>query len=81
MKDDIKVVSALPDHRLQVELEDGRSGVFDLRPYLGQPGLSALQDPAYFARVSVLYGAPTWPDGEDIAPSTIAVGIQMTTPA
>jgi len=81
MKDDIKVVTALPNHCLHVELEDGRVGIFDMRPHLGQPGLEALLVPAYFAQVRVLFGAPTWPDGEDVSPFTVSAGIQLTASA
>lgn len=76
MNTDIKTIKALPDHRLQVELADGRRGVFDLAPHLGHPGLAALADPIYFNRVTVLLGAATWPGGEDIAPETLASELQ-----
>ena len=33
----------------------------------GGPMLDPLRDPAYFARVSVDFGAPTWPNGYDLA--------------
>lgn len=76
MDTDIKTIKALPDYRLQVELADGRRGVFDLTPHLGHPGLAALADPIYFSRVTVLLGAATWPGGEDIAPETLAAELQ-----
>jgi hypothetical protein len=76
MDNDIKTIKALPDFKLQVELADGRRGVFDLKPYLGHPGMAALADPAYFNRVTVLMGAATWPGGEDIAPETLATQLQ-----
>jgi hypothetical protein len=81
MNNDVTTVRAMPDFRLQVELADGRVGVFDMRPHLAHPGLSALQDPRYFERVQVLMGAPTWPDGEDIAPSTIEAALNLVTTA
>ena len=30
--------------------------------------LEPLRDPSYFARVSIEFGAPTWPNGFDLAP-------------
>ena len=81
MKDDVKSVKALPEFGLHVELVDGRIGVFDMRAHLNHPGLVALKNPAYFAQVHVLLGAPTWPDGEDVAPSTVASELQITMPA
>jgi len=81
MNHDAKHVRVLSPFQLQVELADGRAGVFDLRPHLDHTGLDALRDPAYFARVQVLYGALTWPDGEDIAPSTVAAELTATATA
>ena len=31
---DVKIVKPLPDYRLYVEIEDGRKGIFSLKPYL-----------------------------------------------
>ena len=76
MQHDVKHLSPLPDFMLQVELEDGRHGIFDLKPHLQMPGFKALRDPVYFAQVRVLCGAVTWPDGEDIAPETLAAELK-----
>ena len=76
MQHDVKQVSPLPDFMLQVELENGRRGVFDLHPYLQMPGFKALCDPAYFSQVQVLCGAVTWPDGEDIAPEILSAELK-----
>ena len=77
MNNDAKAVTALPDFTLRVELVDGRIGVFDLKPHFGLPGLAALRDPAYFSKVQVLFGAVTWPNGEDIAPATLVAEMQQ----
>jgi hypothetical protein len=29
---DVKIVKPVPDYRISVELEDGRKGIFDLKP-------------------------------------------------
>lgn len=78
---DAKSIKPLPDFKLQVELVDGRTGVFDLSPHLHLPGLSALRDADYFRQVQVLFGAATWPDGEDIAPATLAAELKSTASA
>ncbi len=78
MNNDLVSVKALPEFRLEVELVDGRRGVMDLKPHLGIPALSRLRDPAYFERVRVFHGAPTWPQGEDIAPAAIAAELHAT---
>jgi hypothetical protein len=76
MNQDAKTITPLPDYKLQVELVDGRKGVFHMKPYLQKPALAALQDVNYFNRVGILFGAATWPDGEDVAPATLAAELQ-----
>lgn len=68
---DVKAVRPLTGHRIYVELEDGRKGIFDLTPYLDHGVFSELKDTAYFNRVSILHGAVTWPHEQDIAPETL----------
>ena len=77
MNTDIKTIKAMADFMLWVELVDGRSGLFDLKPHLARPGLSALKQPDYFDKVDLLFGAATWPGGEDIAPNTLAAELRV----
>lgn len=68
---DVKVVKPLPDHRLYVEIEDGRKGIFDIKPYLDFGVFRELRDVTYFNEVGILFGAVTWPNEQDIAPETL----------
>ncbi|NHQ61174.1 DUF2442 domain-containing protein [Chlorobium sp. BLA1] len=68
---DIKAVKPLSDYRIYVEIEDGRQGVFDMKPYLDRGVFSELRDVHYFNQVGILFGAVTWPHEQDIAPETI----------
>ena len=56
--------------RLRVRFNDGSEGVHDFAAMVREPGsmLEPLRDEAYFARVFLEFGAPTWPNGFDIAP-------------
>ena len=56
--------------RLLVRFSDGSEGVHDFAGMVGEPGpmLEPLQDQTYFSRVFLEFGAPTWPNGFDIAP-------------
>jgi hypothetical protein len=56
--------------RLRVGFSDGSEGVHDFSAMVAEPGpmLEPLRDPSYFARVFLEFGAPTWPNGFDIAP-------------
>jgi uncharacterized protein DUF2442 len=56
--------------RLRVRFSDGSEGVHDFSSMVNEPGpmLEPLRDEAYFGRVFLEFGAPTWPNGFDIAP-------------
>jgi hypothetical protein len=56
--------------RLRVKFNDGSEGVHDFTAMVNEPGpmLAPLREEAYFARVFLEFGAPTWPNGFDIAP-------------
>jgi len=56
--------------RLRVRFSDRSEGVHDFVAMVEQPGpmLEPLRDETYFARVFLEFGAPTWPNGFDIAP-------------
>ena len=68
---DVITVKPLSDYRIHVELQDGRKGVFDLKPYLNHGIFSELKDIHYLNQVGIVYGAVTWPHGQDIAPETL----------
>lgn len=76
---DVKTVKPLPDYRLFVETEGGRSGIFDMKPYLDHGVFRELKDVAYFNRVSVVLGAVTWPHDQDIAPETLLAELMPVT--
>lgn len=73
---DVKQVRPLEDYTLYVVLEDGREGVFDLKPYLNHGVFRELVDKSYFAKVYVVMGAVTWPNEQDIAPETLLAGLR-----
>ncbi len=56
--------------RLRVSFTDGSRGVHDFGLLVSEPGpmLEPLREEVYFARVFLEFGAPTWPNGFDIAP-------------
>ncbi|AOS85056.1 hypothetical protein BIU88_07775 [Chlorobaculum limnaeum] len=68
---DVKVVKPLPDYRIYVEIEDGRQGVFDMKPYLDRGVFRELKDVHYFNQVGILFVAVAWPHEQDIAPETL----------
>ena len=56
--------------RLRVHFADGSEGAHDFSVLVNEPGpmVEPLRDESYFARVFLEFGAPTWPNGFDIAP-------------
>jgi hypothetical protein len=68
---DAKFVKPLSDYRIYVEIEDGRQGIFDMKPYLDHGIFRELKDEHYFNQVDILFGAITWPHEQDIAPETL----------
>lgn len=77
---DVRVVKALPDYRLYVEIADGRRGVFDVKPYLDHGVFKELKDVTYFKQVGIVLGAVTWPNEQDIAPETLVAELRPVGP-
>lgn len=68
----IKALSCEPmtGHRIALRFSDGAAGVYDVSSVISQGGpmVERLKDPDFFARVFIEAGAPTWPNGFDLAP-------------
>jgi len=77
---DVKSVQPLPDYCLYLEIQDGRTGIFDLKPYLDRGAFRELRDVNYFNQVGILFGAVTWPHDQDIAPGTLLAEMQPSGP-
>jgi hypothetical protein len=67
---DVLRLRALEGHRLWLRFTDGSEGVRDLSDVIakGGPMVEPLKSKAYFDRVFVELGAPTWPNGFDLDP-------------
>jgi hypothetical protein len=65
-------VSPLPDGKVFVEMADGRSGEFDVKPYMKSAFFAELSNEEYFARVRIVFKGIGWPGGQDLGPDTIA---------
>jgi hypothetical protein len=63
----------LGGHRFWVEFSDGMGGEWDyvrVKQRIG-PMAAPLKDEAYVARAFLVMGAPTWPNGWDVAPDAL----------
>jgi hypothetical protein len=67
---DVQSIRALEGCRLWVCFTDGSEGVRDLSDVIAKGGVMVepLKSKDYFERLFLDMGAPTWPNGFDIAP-------------
>ena len=70
----LKVLKVKPrnNYTLFVELSDGRSGYFDIKPYLDKGVFTELKDINYFKQVKPLFCGVVWPHEQDLSADTIA---------
>jgi hypothetical protein len=68
----VKVTKIEPQggYRLRFHFSDGTAGERDFSDLLDNTGpmIEPLKDVAYFRRVFIEFGTPTWPNGFDLAP-------------
>ena len=67
---DVIGLRRLGGFKLELEFSDGTIGTQDFESILKRPGamIAPLKRPAYFARVFLEDGVPTWPNGYDWDP-------------
>ena len=72
MQNRVVRVTPLPRYRLQIEFDDGVTGISDLAGELTGPVFGPLRDEALFRQVTVdEFGAVCWPNGPDLAPDAM----------
>jgi hypothetical protein len=71
MTPDVIQVTALPDHKLQIQFENGELKIFDMTPYLQYQAFSDLRHANLFMRAKVLNGTVVWTEDIDISPDTL----------
>ncbi len=66
-------IDRLGGYRLRFHFSDRAVGEHDFTQLIasGGPMSEPLRDPIYFARVFLEFGAPTWPNGYDMAPEWV----------
>ena len=77
----LKVTKAIAkdNYTLFVELSDGRSGYFDVKPYLEKGVFTQLKDKNYFKQVKPFFCGIAWPDEQDLSADTIAFELKNKT--
>jgi hypothetical protein len=71
-------IKYLDGYRLRATFSDGMAGAYDFAEIVkeGGPMVEPLRDLTYFARVFLEDGAPTWPNGYDVAPGWLRSEIE-----
>ncbi len=70
-------VEPRPEGRLLVTLDDGRRGLFDVRPYMQSDYFRELENEDYFRQVKIFFRGIGWPNGQDLGPDTISAEIHV----
>lgn len=65
-------VKANDDFTLFVELTNGKSGIFDIKPYLTKGVFTELQNLSYFKQVKPFFCGIIWPNEQDLSADTLA---------
>jgi hypothetical protein len=73
-------IKCLGGYRIRATFSDGMAGEYDFSAIVAKDGLMGepLRDPVFFARVFLEDGAPTWPNGFDVAPGWLRHEIEAT---
>ncbi len=73
---DVISLERLGAFRLRVEFSNGSSGEYDFSALVTEPGpmVETLRGVTYYDRLLLELGAPTWPNGFDIAPEWLRRG-------
>lgn len=63
----------LDNYRIRITLSTGKTGVFDVTPYLDKGVFSELKDYNYFKRARIQFGTIVWPNEQDFSPETLEI--------
>lgn len=66
----------LADYKVKVTLSNGKTGIFDVTPYLDKGIFTELKDYNYFKRARIEFGTIVWPNEQDFSPETIEIKME-----
>ena len=66
-------VVARDDHKLEIEFQNGETGLYDCTPLLDFGVFQELRDIRYFKQARAEVGTVVWPHEQDICPDTLYV--------
>ena len=73
-------VSSPGQFQFAVRFNDGAGGIHDCSEIVNRDGamLTPLRNEAFFAKVHLEYGAPTWPNGYDMCPDWLRMEMEKS---
>jgi hypothetical protein len=73
---DVIAFEILSDYKIKVTLSTGKTGIFDVTPYLDKGIFTELKDYNYFKRARIEFGTIVWPNEQDLSPETIEIKME-----
>jgi len=67
----VKSVKPKNNNTLLVELSNGKTGIFDVKPYQDKGIFTELKNLINFKQVKLYFGGVAWPNGQDFSADTI----------
>ena len=67
----IAKVEVQPKHKLYVKFKNGKTKLFNMRPYLNRGVFKELKDESYLKKVRVIWGGVEWPHKQDLSSDTL----------
>ena len=68
----VKQIKPRDNYLLFVELSNGKTGLFDVKPYLEKGIFTELKNRDYFLAARPAFGGVVWPNEQDFSVDTIA---------
>jgi len=75
----VNYVESLENYKLKVELSNGKTGIFNVAPYLDKGIFLELKNKDYFCAVRTAFGGVVWPHEQDFSADTIAYEMKQIT--
>jgi hypothetical protein len=71
----VKIIEAVPrkDYIIAIKLDNGKSGIFDVTPFLDKGIFQELKDQRYFEQFRIRGRSISWPHEQDFCADTIEV--------
>ena len=71
MYSEIIQFAIIEDKKIYVKFDNGKAGLFDMSDYIRFEFFKELEKETYFHQAFLEFGVITWPNGQDISPSTV----------